>query len=83
MANRSSNDPCNNASDDEELLQPTFSVDGAKDPILTYRQWTLNENAPVREYSLFNAVVSGALQVSDNAKVCSNLFQSTCKICRG
>ena len=45
MANESSEDQCNNASD-EELLQPTFGVDRSKDPIFMYRQQTLNENAP-------------------------------------
>lgn len=45
MANESSEDQCNNASD-EELLQPTFGVDRSKDPIFIYRQQTLNENAP-------------------------------------
>ncbi|KAL9978171.1 hypothetical protein ACROYT_G015662 [Oculina patagonica] len=50
MANQSSNDPYNNAGDDEELLQPTFGVDGAKAPILTYRQQTLYDNPPMRIY---------------------------------
>ena len=45
MANQSSDDQCNNASDDE-LLLPTFGVDKPKDPIVMYRQQTLNENAP-------------------------------------
>lgn len=45
MANQSSDDQCNNASDDE-LLLPTFDVDKPKDPIVMYRQQTLNENAP-------------------------------------
>ena len=45
MANQSSDDQCNNVSDDE-LLLPTFGVDRPKDPIVMYRQQTLNENAP-------------------------------------
>lgn len=45
MANQSSDDQCNNASDDE-LLLPTFDVDRPEDPIVMYRQQTLNENAP-------------------------------------
>ena len=45
MANQSSDDQCNNVSDDG-LLLPTFDVDRPKDPIVMYRQQTLNENAP-------------------------------------
>ena len=45
MANQSSDDQCNNVSDDE-LLLPTFGVDRPKDSIVMYRQQTLNENAP-------------------------------------
>ena len=35
-----------NESDDVELLQPTFSMGGAKNPITMYRQQTLNGNTP-------------------------------------